>query len=618
LKHRTRRALAVVAVLASTLVAGTTVNEPVAQATPNYYMGWSNYDVQGGFRGYAEAVTTHECGNPVSGWVDEYISLSVEDVVPGEYGDRVNNYLFTPGSTATLRLEESITKSGSCNYSDAQATSITVSIRYMDRDNQDESAGTQIGTTTWTVNPTTQNWLYTRQIEFDVNPLDGTVGTPLAGSFELYFEGTAPGGATFNTRGSFNIGTGPSLFRNQAGYLVSSNGMMAGEDPDAGNLAGIQADEAALGKNMPVMRMFKSSWGVPQAGVGTVAAAGKLVMWSNKPSFTPSAGRSVWYDIANGTKDSGTGNLDDQITTLANYATATGAPGQAVLIFGHEPHDDASDVKCSSGCFGTAQEFRAAFAHVKARINALGKQNIIKLAYTAVDSQAVASGNDGVSGGPTVIGGGDKMYPGNPNRKCDLAGVTNCVSSNVDVLGHDVYNYYQYKAGGGGPPNYQNGTWRSLKYKLLDANNGQIPLAKRLNKKLLIAELGSHPGCLNGDTAEGCNLSGVTLSVEPYPINWLGSMYSDPATRSEWFWNGLRAVEQDTDAVRYLLGFSYFHLLADWDWRFINRTGQVLDAFHQRGTGCRWSYPNCLDINMGGWLTAIVDTPMFKSTPISL
>lgn len=621
MKHRLRRGLAAGAVLASTLVAGA-VNAPVAQATTGIYYGPDGYE-----RGTSIVDTTenydewiYAASYPLGGYADCEAA--------GEQTIGLSPWSYAPGATVQMCVITSVRVADDVFYQTGTFTQTKMTIHTLD--------GADLSGTgsSYTLTPgnaaihrtgDSGDWYDTYysspiSIRLDADPLNGSNDATRIGTFEPVLEVSVDrwgtwGASTQDYVADSRGGVSPSNAANSAydkGYIDASNGLMAGEDAASVSESALETDENATGKDVPVTRVFKPSWDKPQAVVGTFASNNRIVMWSNKPYFTPSTGHSVWYDIANGTKDSGTGNLDDQITTLANYATASGAPGQAVLIFGHEPHDNTTDPVSQGGkactglstpstskCFGSFAEFRAAFAHVKARINALGKQNIVKLAYTAVDSNAAAQGNDGVSGGPTVIGGGDPMYPGNPNRTCDLAGVTMCASTNVDLLAHDVYNYYAYWAGHA--PTYHIGTWKTLTYKLFDASDGMIPLAKRLGKKLLIAEMGSHPGCLSGDTLEGCNQSGLTLSNE---------------TRTDWFSDGILAIERSNDALNYLLGWSYFHKNDDWDWRF-NTAGisPALDAFHQRGFGTTNS--TVADQYGTGW-GMVTNSAMFKSTPISL
>jgi hypothetical protein len=514
--------------------------------------------------------------------------------VDASWGNDTDPWKFAPGDSATLCLGTLVGWSGS-----KLETWSTATVTIYDS----VSGATALGSGVTITNTSSNDGQITDvPFHFDSAPIDGTNQAARAGSYEMVVSLTTTSTCTTacDSRGN---GAGSDYAQ---GYVDASNGIMAGEDPSTGTStaeASMETDETVTGgpgKVMPITRAFNTSLSAPAAGIATLAKSGttghggRLVVYSFSPkTYVPTTGHSAWYDIANGTLDT---SLTTWLTTLATDATASGAAGQMLVTISHEPHDNASDVKgCTvntTTCFGSALEFRAMLTHLHALIATMGKSSILKTIYIATDWWGTTYGNDGVVGGPSVIGGGDTMYPGNTNRKCNLANTTACASGNVDYLGVDTYNYYQYDSTSA-PPNYHNGTWAKLTDKLFlndgTRSYGVIPLAKRLNKQVIIPELGSHPGCLSGDTQEGCNLLGITLSNE---------------TRDNWFEDGLTSVERSTDALQYLLGFAYFHKQATWNWEFINDSVQTLDTFHQRG-----AY---------GWQTLIKNNPLYRTTPLSL
>ena len=531
-------------------------------------------------------------------WANAYVLPSGQSSCSSAQG---TEWAFAPGSTTNLCVQ-TITDwdwGGGHDFPAETWTRVKLTIRDMNGNTLGDPNIHKWEATNPAGNPGCQFgtcYMYSPPIpfRFDDNPLNGVNDAVRTGSFELYLELTTTVTCA-NTCTSRGTG-GPYLDAWAQGYLVASNGLMAGLTPFNAPATDVTNLQNAAGKNFPLIRMFRSSWGLPcqaadggcgQGDVRAMMEAGKLVIWTNKPNVTPSGNKpngtphTKWSYVASGAVDGGTNGLDAQLARLNDWADNPGAPGQVIYGFHHEPHND-------TGSYGTAQDYRAAFKHVKDRIAGAcgGPCTRVKLMYIAIDTKAVAksSGN--------AIGTNDQFYPGDQtvlgtggvSRPCSLTGapVVNCVSGNVDLLGHDVYNYYQYTAGGS---SYHNGTWRELgSYKMYSSSTGVVYLAKKLQKKIIFAEAGSHPGCLSGDTAEGCNLT------------------SSPAnrTRDDWFRDAFRTLEQSTDWLTWFGGFSYYHQVSTWDWRFMDAP----DAFHQRGKQA--------------WFDMIRDNPLFKSTPVTL
>ena len=574
----------------------------------------------------AHATTTPISGSPFRGgaqvnasYGDTTISMAAWTIPTGTYtcntsdaytaADRTN-WLYVPGTQVNLCLDwKSQATDGVEDFHWYLATLHIVDPTGTDHILADESNdGTDYGNFNSAVFGA--GFFTTQQIY-------NSGGGAVVGSYRIYLtllvdanKACGAGDGTYATCDSTGGGS-PASFA--GGYVDASNGLMAGEDPSS-NTTPAASDEAALetdgtyvGKNMPIVREFNASLSAPASKIGTLASHGRLVIYSWAPkNYTPTSGHSAWYDIANGTLDS---SLTTWLTTLKNDATASGAPGDMLVTISHEPHDNATDWptegtnnNCTvntTTCFGSVREFRAMLTHLHDLIHTLGFDSVLKTIYIATDNNAVTHGNDGTGTGD-YIGGGDTMYPGNTHRTCHLTGSTpDCLASNVDYVGYDLYNYYQYWAGHA--PTYHNGTWEPMKDKLLTDDSvhgeGVALVADRIGKQFFLPELGSHPGCINSDAEEGCQVSGQAHSTEN----------GQPATRDDWFNNGVRAIEQSTTVLKWMRGWSYYHKLDAWDWRFMqdsNQTSGTLDTFHQRGTS--------------GWETSVAGNPLFSSTALGV
>src|SRR2546422_4419876 len=135
------------------------------------------------------------------------------------------------------------------------------------------------------------------------------------------------------------------------------------------------------------------------------------------------------------------------------------------------------------------------------------------------------------------------MYPGS-------TAATPMDPDPVDLLAHDVYNYFHYVPGGDGVTFDPGGKWRSASERLGDNREGVVALAEEQNKRLFIAEIGSHPGGTAGSTAAGCDGAEVQ-------------------SRDDWFRDLASYVNGSEDARNHLVGFTYFHEGppdSTWNW----------------------------------------------------
>src|SRR2546425_3097482 len=125
---------------------------------------------------------------------------------------------------------------------------------------------------------------------------------------------------------------------------------------DPGGKAAFDAAAAALGKGFAATRLYERAWRLPAPDVQAYIDTGKLVLWSNKPPVDPATGRKSWARVADGSNDGGDIGLDAQINQLQSWAVNAAIPvPQVILIFSHEPHNEALGVRCSDPAryFGT-------------------------------------------------------------------------------------------------------------------------------------------------------------------------------------------------------------------------------------------------------------------------
>jgi hypothetical protein len=605
--HRIRRVLMASVVTASTLVAGV-VTAPLASADVGY-IGWA-YPATGPYKGLAYAQTWMECGNPVTGGYESVIAVSIDDAfdVSTPPWDIMGGYRHQAGTTATLRLEQvGGTQGSGCTATDWRATKVTVSVVELTEDSS-ATVGTQIGDTEWVYFPSADNFLQTHQIEFDDDPLDGTVGTPLEGNFELLIEVEVAGATpdiTYDSRGNYS---GTLLRTNQAGYLISAPEYQYLLGWHQKSKADLDAVEGVLGgsNQFGLVRHFKSSWGNPGT-TGTVndyADEGKAVAWSVKPpAWTGScpqnlgqagieacSGTSAWDKAAADNTDGE--SLRSMIRQLQDHAGGAGEPSFHTITISHEPHDNAIDTvqgwnggagsrKCgttsdpglgidlnSDGdyddtnemepCAGTVADFKAMYTNLR----------------TARDGACDGSGGTGGTGSPCsrvkiqYIGTVTRLIEKGGGTFVGDADLARPNSADYDILGADPYNYGCYDnstcTGDGG--------WDSFEETIDDPaaayDRVALPhykmtllgLAERLGKRVILDEVGSHPGC-NG--------------VSDFTFNCDGS--SGVTSRSTWMADAYDYMTTDVEAQRYLIGWIYFHVSKSNEWRFFDYSGLDFD-----------------------------------------
>jgi len=93
----------------------------------------------------------------------------------------------------------------------------------------------------------------------------------------------------------------------------------------------------------------------------------------------------------------------------------------------------------------------------------------------------------------------------------------------------------------------------------LDANQERetlLGLARYWHVPVMLDEVGSHPGCSGaGDYTNGC-FDTSTPSTTFSRATWFDAMYS--------------YLNTDPSAQHYIIGYSYYHVKATFDWRFVN------------------------------------------------
>jgi hypothetical protein len=424
---------------------------------------------------------------------------------------------------------------------------------------------------------------------------------------------TVPAGNSYDTPAAYNS------------WGLVSTGFMAG-DVGSGSFS---SDQTASGKNFPVVRLYNQDINnAPSSSVRTTYIDnGKLVIYSDQVTHLGQSGYPAlgncpgpngsqitctqWASVANGNQDS---YLTANLSALNTWATDSGAMGEVIYAFSHEPWKHATDlvsgtqecVKSGNTCFGSSQDYRAAYTHIRNLITSNSYSNI-RLMYIDVSDNMTRKQGTG------AIGSGDVMYADNtaysPTLACSLANVTpvsNCGSENVvDLLGPDVYNYYLWQSGA---------SWRPLTFWLRDPSRGVVSLAKQLKKYILIAELGSHPGCYgNTDSTSLCSGQySMDSSSNTTEVNtdWKGV----DMTRDGWFLDGKETMLNNADVEQWLLGFAYYGTTLNHNWDFFNATTSTLDwgdclgAHEPTQSGCPGSP------NSAGWST-MVNSSWFLGTP---
>jgi hypothetical protein len=485
--------------------------------------------------------------NPVTG--NTQVIASVEDLTPDTTNDlppaSQPSYHHAPGGSFTLRLEWSSTRSGGASGEASQAEVYFV-----------DSAGSQIGTTKWTVNLTNVDGSSTRAMHFDTDPIDGNADdAERSGNMFLYVKlvGTGPGVGAGS--GQPYCGDTATEYTNDwevCGVGIFSAGYMIGLDDDRGKSA-FDTAEANVGKDFQAARSFISYWDLPPSDVTTYASDHRMVIYSVKSknsgshnNFTQTSSpswKSRWRTVADGDQDSGTYGLIAQIQSLASTASTYSVP--IVFSIWHEPHDDVDGCQ-TSGCNGTEEDYRDMYAHLRVLMEDYGNK-WLKIAYIAVDSKMI-------TGSP--VGATDYLRPDD---------------GDYDLLGPDLYNYYRWKSGAGNQSQTVDpATWKNPSYSSkigLASDNGLLKLAINHGKHLIFPEVGTHPGCPGGGTGTADGTVGHCLGGET------------THTKDEYFRDFATKITTNSDYQKWVIGWVYFHhsptntgSSALYDWSFTNRT----------------------------------------------
>ena len=467
-----------------------------------------------------------------AGCVQSTYSLSVSDVAPGDTGDQRNAFRYAPGSTAVLRLEWSRSADGAGCGTPAPTT-MEVTLR--------TPGGSRIGSSEWDAQiPGTCSGALERTVRFDVDPMDANTDGDYYGVMEVYGRLTGGGDTDgADTRGARPADPGDAPGRYARGHLVSG-GVMVGWHEDGDDPVAMAANEATIGEPFGLVRTYESDWEPPSMRVRNWMAEGKFVLWSVKPP-RDAAGHDDWTPVATGTEDE---MLRAQVTQLQAWATAFDT--QAGFIFNHEPHDDTDipnrndpcEVPGNKAfpCSGTAAEFIDIYQRIRSIIDTLDADRV-KLVYTATLSWAVD-----VAPGSAVLGSGDPMTRGADGES---------VIDYVDLIAHDSYNWYCFRASCDWEYPDEFGAW-----------GRGVELAETQGKQLIMAETGSHPGCID-------NTPSPVFHCENEDPDDLGP------TRDDWLVRIGTWLESDARARRWILGFAYFHSLHTNDWRFVGQTGMT-------------------------------------------
>ena len=308
---------------------------------------------------------------------------------------------------------------------------------------------------------------------------------------------------------------------------------------------------------------------------------------------------------------------------------------------GEDASDDANDANSDGSekpCFGTDAEFKALYAamHYAQQHACGGVCANVKVIYIGVGSNMVEDGPGATSG--NEIGEGDLMAPDpadydmlgadNYNYSCFdnamptskangvITGTNSLTSSSFGFVAGDVGKRVE---GAGIPAGTTitarnsstnvtlSGTstnasgvrfgvfrtpciqsdWKSAD-QTFDDDSGTasfsgkeknvIGLAQTLNKKLIIAETGSHPGCYNS-TDYGLNEGCYGSDTDDTP----GGVDTGVFDRAQWFTDMYNWMATDAEPQAWLLGVIYFHSSGEdlsksnHDWRFLDATAHTSD-----------------------------------------
>jgi hypothetical protein len=464
--------------------------------------------------------------------VESTYSLSVDDVAPTDTGDQRNAFRYPPGGAAVLRLEWA-RSSPAAGCGTPGPTTMEVFLRT-------PSGGNILGRTKWDASiPGTCSGEQARTIHFDTDPMDGDDDdADYYGVMELFGRLTGGGDSDgADTRGARPADPADDPGRYARGHLVSG-GVMVGWHEDGDDPVLLAANERALGEPFGLVRSYESDWELPSMRVRNWMAEGKFVLWSVKPP-ADAAGYDDWTPVALGTEDE---MLRAQVNQLQTWAAAYDV--QVGFIFNHEPHDDTdipgrTDPCEISGnrafpCSGTSFEFIDVYQRLRTIIDTMGADRV-KLVYTATLSWAVD-----LAPGSNVLGSGDPMTQG-------LEGES--VISYVDLIAHDSYNWYCFRASCDWEYPDEFGAW-----------GRGVELAETQGKQIIMAETASHPGCPDPTPSP-------TFKCENRKPSDTGP------SRDDWLIRIGTWLESDHQARQWIAGFAYFHSLHTNDWRFVGQTG---------------------------------------------
>jgi hypothetical protein len=570
--------LGAIAILASSLTVGPLAHQ--AQA-------WE-YFVRGPYVNSADMVSAY--WNDTGSGANISVVGSFDSTIPNwNWSNRPNGASQVAGGSATLYVKASINGSN-CTPEGGDPDYVRLQIR--NQASTSPVGGTSLDYSWSTVEAAACNsgtWSATPTVYFDNNPLDGdnSDGALAPGTYSIYLAITDADHLSaiypMDTAGAQAWGdveqyTSVGTFTVTPAFQGVMLGLSENRTTPTSRKAVLDADVDAFSDNpakgYATTRLYRSSWGLPDAEVQTFINAGKTVLWSNKPPEV--SGIPSWAAIANGTNDGGASGLDAQLQTLYNWADGVSGHASQVIYVAveHEPHDSSSSfkngTKCTVGvdCHGSDTDYKNAWDHVRARVTYWdthgypGMSTRVKLAYCAVASNATPDSNNGL---------GDLMYPGKPD---------------VDLLAHDLYNYYHYTQGGNGYTFNTTQSWKGFRTSANggslsatagifgDPTTGMITLARNQGLKLFMAEFGSHPGCPGGGvTDEGC--SGTETAG--------GTGSGRIQSRDAWFRDMADWLRQ-FDTQNTLVGFVYYHQKPShtcsaldpcsgnpkWNWQFTN------------------------------------------------
>lgn len=308
------------------------------------------------------------------------------------------------------------------------------------------------------------------------------------------------------------------------------------------------------------VRVFHSDFTGPTTAENNLMSVDhRMLIYSFKPptNASCSSGLPRWSEIYDANCDGVDDFTNDAATTAIIHSlqdAATTGNTQAILTFGHEPHDEddanyngTNSSKCVTPgspnppvpphatiqwCVGTPTQYKAAYDRLRYLIdNTCGAFNDspcdrILLSYTAV---------------PSNMTGTDNFRPDD---------------SVVDLWTPDPYNYFCYF--GNSTSCDSSSDWKSFQ-QAVSTSTDILSLAKTHKKQMLFAEVGSHPGCPNGPSDPGCTSGNAVVSG-----TGIGA-----GTRGSWFTAMASWLKSNPDAKQWIIGFTYY-VAGTNDWKFVD------------------------------------------------